>query len=134
MQLPLLRDLAQEIEEWKKEGLRLVWLKVPLDHADLIPVAVERNFEFHHSAPDYLMLTLSVEPDAFIPHFATHYIGAGGAVIDEDDNLLVVSERHRRDKSHPYWKLPGRRPDPGRTPRFSCSARSAGGDRRRSGI
>ena len=100
-------DLPEAIEEWKKEGLRLVWLKVPLEQADLIPIAVERSFEFHHSAPDYLMLTLSVEPDAFIPHFATHYIGAGGAVIDEDDNLLVVSERHRRDKSHPYWKLPG---------------------------
>ena len=83
-------DLPQEIEEWRNEGLRLIWLKVPLVHADLIPIAVEQDFEFHHSAPDYLMLTLSVEPDAFIPHFATHYIGAGGAVIDDDENLLVV--------------------------------------------
>ena len=105
--------LPPEIEKWRQEGLRLVWLQVPLAHADLIPVAVAQGFEFHHSAPDYLMLTLSVEPDAYIPHFATHYIGAGGAVIDEEGNLLVVSERHRRDKSRPSWKLPGGALHPG---------------------
>ena len=59
--------LPGEIEVWRQEGLRLVWLQVPLAHADLIPIAVNQGFEFHHSAPDYLMLTLSVEPDAYIP-------------------------------------------------------------------
>lgn len=105
--------LPGELEAWQLEGLRLIWLKVPLAQADLIPVAVDQGFEFHHSAPEYLMLTLSVETDAYIPHFATHYIGAGGAVIDAEDNLLVVSERHRRDRSRPYWKLPGGALHPG---------------------
>lgn len=105
--------LPQEIAAWRQTGLHLVWLKVPLAQADLIPIAVAQGFEFHHSAPDYLMLTLSVAPDAYIPHFATHYIGAGGAVIDAENNLLVVSERHRRDQSRPYWKLPGGALHPG---------------------
>ncbi len=105
--------LPLALKEWADAGLRLVWLKVPLPKAVLIPIAVQHGFEFHHSQTDYLMLTFALEHDAFIPHYATHFIGAGGVVIDEDQNLLVVSERFRGDRSRPYWKLPGGALHPG---------------------
>ena len=61
---------------------------------------------FHHSTTDYLMLTLRLVADAFVPLYATHYIGAGGVVINEKDELLVVCERFRGGRA-PYYKLPG---------------------------
>ncbi len=105
--------LPRALAAWTEAGIRLVWLKVPLAKAALIPIAVEHGFEFHHSQTDYLMLTCALEADTFIPHYATHYIGAGGVVIDANRNLLVVSERFRGDRSRPYWKLPGGALHPG---------------------
>ena len=99
--------LPTSLQEWRQAGCRLVWLKVPLARAPLIPTAVAEGFVFHHSKPDHLMMTLSLVEDAYIPHYASHYIGAGGVVIDEQERLLVVSERYRRDNSWPHWKLPG---------------------------
>ena len=49
---------------------------------------------------------------AFIPGHATHYIGVGGVVINEREELLVVCERHRRT-AQPYYKLPGGALQPG---------------------
>ena len=73
--------LHQSIKTWQSEGLRLVWLEVPIGKSALIPVAVATGFEFHHSGADYLMLTRRLIPDAHIPPYASHYIGAGGVVL-----------------------------------------------------
>ncbi|KJE93091.1 NUDIX domain-containing protein, variant 2 [Capsaspora owczarzaki ATCC 30864] len=39
-----------------------------------------------------------------LPTYATHYVGVGGFVLNDQNELLVVSERYG-DK--PMWKLPG---------------------------
>jgi 8-oxo-dGTP pyrophosphatase MutT (NUDIX family) len=98
--------LGSSLAHWRAEGSRLVWLDVPIASAALIPVAVEAGFIFHHSEEDHLMLTCRLVEGAFIPGHATHYIGAGGVVLNARDELLVVCERHRRTKQ-PYYKLPG---------------------------
>ena len=93
---------------WKKEGYKVAWLEVTIDKAAVIPLAVEVGFVFHHSGDGYLMLTLQLVTGAFVPAYASHYIGAGGVVLNEDQELLVVSERHHRsDGSPPRYKLPG---------------------------
>ena len=107
------RRLQDSLTAWGAKGYRVVWLHIPLAKAQLIPVAVEAGFVFHHSndgnhEPDnYLMLTYRLEKEALIPSFATHFIGVGGVVLNSRDELLVVSEQHRRDKSRPSYKLPG---------------------------
>jgi len=98
--------LAASIKEWTNEGLKVAWLTVPIEKAALIHIATEAGFEFHHTGKDYLLLTKRLEEGALIPEYATHYIGAGGVVINPKDELLVVSELHRRSES-PYYKLPG---------------------------
>jgi 8-oxo-dGTP pyrophosphatase MutT (NUDIX family) len=60
----------------------------------------------HHACEEYVMLTYKVEPDAFVPPYATHYIGIGGVVINDKKEILVVSERYRSG-STPSFKLPG---------------------------
>jgi 8-oxo-dGTP pyrophosphatase MutT (NUDIX family) len=83
-----------------------VWLNVPIERAALIPVAAAAGFRFHHSNEGDLMMTCRLVEDAFIPNHATHYIGVGGVVLNDRQELLVVCERHRRTRQ-PYYKLPG---------------------------
>jgi len=105
-------QLAHALADWRDRGLRVVWLEVPIHKSTLIPIAVAEGFRFHHAGTDYLMLTLQLEEGAFIPPYATHYIGAGGVVINEGQELLVVCEKHRRN-DRPYYKLPGGALHPG---------------------
>ena len=101
-------QLERSLGIWEEEGYRVVWLEAPIDKAALIPAAVDRGFIFHHSTEDYLMLTLRLEEGAFIPAHASHYIGAGGVVLNEQRDLPVVSEKyHRANNSPPRYKLPG---------------------------
>lgn len=104
--------LHHSLQIWQQEGGLVVWLEIPIHRAQLIPVAVEAGFSFHHSDETYLMLTRRLVSDAFIPPYATHYIGAGGVVINDAQELLVVSERYRRRKG-PAYKLPGGALQPG---------------------
>lgn len=106
------RQLLQSLHAWREEGLLVVWLEVPISRSALIPVAVETEFAFHHAGNDYLMLTYRLTEDAFIPPYATHYVGAGGVVLNETRELLVVSERYRTRRG-PAYKLPGGALHPG---------------------
>lgn len=101
-------DLRHSLVEWKEADFQVAWLEVPIAKSALIPIAVEHGFSFHHSDEDYLMLTYQLEDGAFIPSYSTHYIGAGGVVINEHQELLVVSERYRGSEDRPpFFKLPG---------------------------
>jgi 8-oxo-dGTP pyrophosphatase MutT (NUDIX family) len=100
------KTLQASLETWRNEGKRLVWLKVPIERAALIPLAVEKGFFFHHSNEGDLMMVARLVEGAFVPTHATHYIGVGGVCINERQELLVVCERHRRT-AQPYYKLPG---------------------------
>jgi 8-oxo-dGTP pyrophosphatase MutT (NUDIX family) len=104
--------LQASLEAWRGDGRRLVWLDVPLARATLIPVAAQAGFFFHHSNETDLMMVCRLVEDAFVPTHATHYIGVGGVVINEREELLVVCERHRRT-SQIYYKLPGGALQPG---------------------
>lgn len=105
--------LRHSMATWKGQGLLVVWLEVPISKATLIPVAVEEGFTFHHSNDDYLMMTHQLVEGAFVPPFATHYIGAGGVVLNARQELLVVCERYRRPGQAPFYKLPGGALQPG---------------------
>ena len=47
-----------------------------------------------------------------LPPYAGHYIGVGGFVVNERDELLVVQERFS-PLGIKHWKLPGGHKDPG---------------------
>jgi len=104
--------LGHSLEVWRAEGRRLVWLDVPRQRAQLIPLATTAGFFFHHSNEDDLMLVCRLVEGAFVPTHATHYIGVGGVVINQRQEILVVCERHRRGRQ-PYYKLPGGALQPG---------------------
>jgi 8-oxo-dGTP pyrophosphatase MutT (NUDIX family) len=107
------RQLQHSLGVWRSQGLKAVWLEIPVANAALIPTAVEVGFVFHHTGEDYLMLTYQLVKEAFIPPFATHYIGAGGVVLNDQNELLLVCERYRRPGQPPFYKLPGGALQPG---------------------
>jgi 8-oxo-dGTP pyrophosphatase MutT (NUDIX family) len=100
------QQLEYSLAEWTLQGRNLVWLEMPIEKAVLIPVAVELGFAFHHTDPQLLTLTRQLIPNAYIPPYATHYIGAGGVVLNQRQELLVVVERYRGGYGR-YLKLPG---------------------------
>lgn len=99
-------SLAAALNEWRTEGTRLVWLAIPIQAAALVPTAVAAGFIYHHADEQELVLTLAIESGAYVPPYATHYIGAGGVVLTEDRKLLVVAERYRGRWGR-HYKLPG---------------------------
>lgn len=100
-------QLRRAVATWTDHGRNLVWLEIPIDKARLIPVATEAGFDFHHSGDGYLMLTFRLVPGAFIPPYATHYIGAGGAVFNDRNELLVIWEKAHKQRGFRHYKLPG---------------------------
>ena len=100
-------QLRHSMSAWQAEGFKVVWLELSLIRAGLVPVAVEAGFIFHHSGEDYLMLVHRLVEGSFIPAYASHYIGAGGAVINENQELLVVQERAGGLNRRRFYKLPG---------------------------
>lgn len=106
------KRLSAALTKWIQDQRLLVWLHLPIEQAALIPVATAAGFVFHHSEPHYTLLVRQLQTDALVPGYATHYIGAGGVVINRRQELLVVSERHR-SSARPYYKLPGGALHPG---------------------
>ena len=106
-------QLAHSLEAWRAGGYKVVWLEVPLPRAALVPVAVEAGFCFHHAVESYVMLTLQLVEGAYVSPYASHYIGAGGVVLNDSRDLLVVSEKYRRRRRGPAYKLPGGALHPG---------------------
>lgn len=101
------RELMQNsIGYWQQQGFKLVWLEIPVSRANLVAVATKMGFVFHHATQRYLMLTYKLVPDASMLAYASHYVGVGGVVINERQELLVVRENMRGDNPTPY-KLPG---------------------------
>ena len=98
--------LEYSLGVWKAEGVKVVWLDVPRDKSHFIPICVDAGFVFHHTREDILQMTLTLIPGSTVPPYSTHYIGAGGVVIDDDGKLLVVSERYRQFSGR-RLKLPG---------------------------
>jgi 8-oxo-dGTP pyrophosphatase MutT (NUDIX family) len=100
------RLLVSSLASWRSQGYKVVWLELALDKAALVPIAVDYGFVYHHTTDDYLMLTLQLVERAFVPPYASHYIGAGGVVLNDSDELLVVHEKGRVGQGR-YYKLPG---------------------------
>lgn len=97
------RELEVGLNEWASEGYRLAWLALQLEQAELVPIATSQGFRFHHTSNDTLMLTRRLSTDSFVPPFASHYVGAGGAVLSPEGEILAVVERYGPG----HYKLPG---------------------------
>jgi 8-oxo-dGTP pyrophosphatase MutT (NUDIX family) len=100
-------QIEDAIERCRHDNVKVIWLQLSDELVPLIPIAFDKGFKFHHAESTYAMLTFEVQIGSVIPPYATHYIGVGGVVLNEREELLVVSERYRSGRRGPSYKLPG---------------------------
>ncbi|XP_012571794.1 nudix hydrolase 2 isoform X2 [Cicer arietinum] len=99
--------LEASISQWKRQGKKGVWIKLPREHSNLVASAVKAGFKYHHAEPDYLMLVywIPTTPDT-IPANASHRICIGAFVMNDNMEILVVQEKNGRFSGKGIWKLP----------------------------
>jgi ADP-ribose pyrophosphatase YjhB (NUDIX family) len=100
-------DLGASVDAWRADGTTAVWISCPALAADCIVAAAELGFGYHHAEGDQAMLNiwLSTATENKIPTYATHTVGVGGFVMNDDGEVLVVKEKASGDRAQ--YKLPG---------------------------
>ncbi|XP_057968161.1 nudix hydrolase 8-like [Malania oleifera] len=98
--------LGASMSSWKSKGKKGIWLKILEGQADLVPIAIQEGFEYHHAEPGYVMLThwIPREP-CMLPASPSHLIGVAGFVINDGGEVLVVKEKCACN-CNGVWKLP----------------------------
>jgi ADP-ribose pyrophosphatase YjhB (NUDIX family) len=99
-------ELRATVKILKAQNIKVIWMTLPIEQSALIPAAVASGFIYHHAGEKYLEMTLTLIEGSYVPPYATHYTGAGGVVIDDEQNLLVIVERYK-GKYKRHYKLPG---------------------------
>jgi hypothetical protein len=101
------RQLEQSLVAWRQAKRRGIWLSIPHDRTELIPIAQKAGFVLHHARSDYVMLThwLDENDPNQLPTYATSTLGVGGLVVNKKREVLVIQERFAHIKD--YFKLPG---------------------------
>ncbi|MEA4974821.1 MAG: NUDIX domain-containing protein [Paludibacter sp.] len=84
-----------------KHDKNLVWIKIPIEKAALIPEFTLLGFEFHHCDERNLMLVKKINPEAFVPATKNYIVGVG-AIVFHKHKLLVIKDRFSTG-----YKLPG---------------------------
>ncbi|XP_010942276.1 nudix hydrolase 2 isoform X1 [Elaeis guineensis] len=100
-------SLRASISYWRKQGIKGVWIKLPINLSNLVQPAVEEGFWYHHAEPSYLMLVYWI-PDTkhTIPANASHRVGVGGFVMNDKREVLVVQENSGKLHGSGVWKIP----------------------------
>ena len=101
-------QLDSALTDWIASGRRGVWLKVPIEKAGLIEVAVARGFGFHHAEQGYVMLTrwLPTDCPSPLPANASTQVGVGAVVVNDDGKVLLLQEAVGPLKGRNIWKIP----------------------------
>ncbi|XP_062090946.1 nudix hydrolase 8-like [Humulus lupulus] len=98
--------LRASLCDWKKKGKKGVWLKILPEQAELVPIALQEGFSYHHAESRYVMLTHWISDEVcLLPSSPSHQIGVGGFVINHKREVLVVKEKCPCSCSG-MWKLP----------------------------
>eukprot|EP00359_Climacostomum_virens_P007871 CAMPEP_0204910100 /NCGR_PEP_ID=MMETSP1397-20131031/8684_1 /ASSEMBLY_ACC=CAM_ASM_000891 /TAXON_ID=49980 /ORGANISM="Climacostomum Climacostomum virens, Strain Stock W-24" /LENGTH=273 /DNA_ID=CAMNT_0052080133 /DNA_START=133 /DNA_END=952 /DNA_ORIENTATION=- len=89
-------------------NIKAAWVILEHFQLHLLSMCVELGFVMHHCNYDNsisLFKWMKATP-CNIPEYSNHFIGVGGVVIDDQDNILVIQTRLQALRVIP-WKLPG---------------------------
>ncbi|XP_062107131.1 nudix hydrolase 2-like [Humulus lupulus] len=99
--------LSASLSQWRLQDKKGVWIKLPIELSILVEVAVKEGFKYHHAEPDYLMLVKWIpETVDTLPANASHRLGIGAFVMNDNREVLVVQERNGKFKGSGLWKYP----------------------------
>lgn len=98
---------VESLQFWTEEKRRAVWFRVHRNQAGWLPSLAKNDFYFHHAREEFVMMYKwlpTTEPSA-VPPFSHTMVGVGALVINDKNEVLVVSEKNALIKDS--WKLPG---------------------------
>lgn len=99
--------LRSSLRQWKLQGKKGVWIKLPIELVNLVETAVKEGFWYHHAEPHYLMLVHWIaDTESTIPANASHKVSICAIVFNHKRELLVVQEKCGRLKGSGIWKIP----------------------------
>ncbi|XP_076907860.1 nudix hydrolase 2-like [Bidens hawaiensis] len=99
--------LKASMLHWKQQGKRGIWIKLPIELVNLIEPTVQEGFYYHHAEPKHLMLVHWIpETTNTLPANASHRVGIGAFVMNENGEVLVVQEKSGRFQGTGIWKFP----------------------------
>jgi 8-oxo-dGTP diphosphatase len=98
------KKIESIIQTYTKKNL--LWVKLPIERSELIPLLVSMDFEFHHCNERDITLLRKLTHDPIIPTSKNHTLGVG-AVVRDNNNVLVIKDRFAKG-----YKLPGGHIDP----------------------
>ncbi|XAR67366.1 NAD(+) diphosphatase [Bertholletia excelsa] len=99
--------LKASMLQWKLQGKKGIWIKVPIRLVNLVEAAVKEGFRFHHAEPLYLMLVYWIPKTGdTIPANASHQVRIGAIVVNDKRELLVVQEKNGKFRGTGVWKIP----------------------------
>ncbi|CAA7060248.1 unnamed protein product [Microthlaspi erraticum] len=99
--------LRYSFTQWRLQGKKGVWLNLPLTHVNLVEPAVKEGFRYHHAEPTYLMLVYWIPTaESTIPLNASHRVRVGAVVLNPNQEILVVQEKHGTLRGSGVWKIP----------------------------
>jgi 8-oxo-dGTP diphosphatase len=112
------RQLEWNLARWVEKGVRSVQIRfTPPGHCQLMNAAFKQGFYFHHAhrKENYVLMCkwLDATTHDKMPAYADHYVGVGGVVINNKDEILLIQERRQPEPRQ--WKFPGGFMDPGET-------------------
>lgn len=93
------KEIVQRIESLKNK--KLLWIKIPIEKSDFIPILTNLDFKFHHCDEKSLMLVKKLIQDTLIPTAKNYTVGVG-AIVRDKEQLLVIKDRFSSG-----YKLPG---------------------------
>jgi 8-oxo-dGTP diphosphatase len=80
---------------------KLLWIKLQIESSQYIPLLTKYDFVFHHCNERDITLVKKLIENPIIPTATNHTLGVGAVVVD-DDKLLVI-----KDRIWKKYKLPG---------------------------
>ena len=93
------KEILRLIEQLNNK--KLLWIKIPIEKSDFIPILANLDFEFHHCDEKNLLLVKKMTSDAIVPTTKNYIVGVGAIVFNEGQ-LLVI-----KDRLSTGYKLPG---------------------------
>ncbi|XP_039125553.1 nudix hydrolase 2-like isoform X1 [Dioscorea cayenensis subsp. rotundata] len=100
-------SLRASLSHWRQQGIRGVWIKLPIELSHLVQPAVQEGFCYHHAEPTYLMLVYWIPvSENTLPINATHRVCIGAFVMNEKREVLVVQEKCGILRGSGIWKFP----------------------------
>ncbi|XP_066376327.1 nudix hydrolase 2-like isoform X2 [Miscanthus floridulus] len=107
-------SLKAALAKWRKQGIRGVWIKLPITLSNLIPPVVEEGFWYHHAEETYLMLAYWLPNTTHtLPVNATHRVGVGAFIMNDKREILAVQEKSGVLRGLGVWKFPTGVVEPG---------------------